>query len=292
MGDYHVHLHPHAPYTGSGPAPGTFPLDHIEAYVETAQARGEDEVGFTEHLYRCTDAAEVMGEFWLGAGDEIVRRQTTEFVAADRSMRLEDYVTAIVAAKDRGLPVLLGLEVDFFPETIEAVSEFLVGYPWDFLIGSTHWIGAWAVDHEDATFEFERRGVDVAFEQYFELETQLAASGAVDALAHCDVVKKFGHKPSGSLSHLYAPVVAAAAASDTAVEVSSAGLHVPVAEPYPAPELLRMFYDAGVRITTASDGHFPEQCARDFDLIKEYAKDAGYTERVRFRQRVGELVPL
>ena len=292
MGDYHVHLHPHGPHPGAGPAPGTFPLDHIEAYVETAVARGEDEVGFTEHLYRCTDAAEVMGEFWVGHGLEDLRAQTRDFVAEDRSMRLDDYVTAIVDAKDRGMPVRLGLEVDFFPETIEAISTYLAQYPFDFLIGSTHWIGPWAVDHEDATWEFERRGVDQAYEDYFAIETQLAASGAVDALAHCDVVKKFGHRPSGVITDLYRALVAAAVASDTAVEVSSAGLYSGASEPYPAPDLLRMFFQAGVPITTASDGHLPEECARDFDAIKEYAKAAGYSERCRFIQRRRELVPL
>lgn len=294
MGDYHVHLHPHGPPpdAGDAPPPGTFPLDYIEAYVEVALQRGEDEVGFTEHLYRCTDAASVLGEFWLNGGDERLQRQTIDFLAEDRTMRLDDYVGAIVTAKERGMPVLLGLEVDFFPETIDAVAEFLAQYPFDFLIGSTHWVGAWAVDHEDATWEFDRRGVDRAYEDYFEVEVQLAASGAVDALAHCDVVKKFGHRPTHDIDHLYRKVVDAAAASGTAVEVSSAGLYKPVAEPYPAPDLLAMFFAAGVPITTASDGHFPDECARDFDVIKEYARAAGYSERVRFRNRQKELVPL
>ena len=53
-----------------------------------------------------------------------------------------------------------------------------------------------------------------------------------------------------------------------------------------------MFYEAGVPITTASDGHSPELCARDFDVIKEYAKAAGYSERCRFRERRRELIPL
>ena len=64
MGDYHVHLHPHGPYDGTGPEPGTYPAAHIEAYVETALSRGVDEVGFTEHLYRCTEAEELLGTFW------------------------------------------------------------------------------------------------------------------------------------------------------------------------------------------------------------------------------------
>ena len=82
------------------------------------------------------------------------------------------------------------------------------------------------------------------------------------------------------------------AASDTAVEVSSAGLHKAVAEIYPAPEFLQLFYEAGVAITTASDAHYPQECARDFDEIKRYARAAGYSERVRFRRGQREAVPL
>lgn len=292
MGDYHVHLHPHGPYAGVGPQPGLYPPGHIEAYVEAALARGEHEVGFTEHLYRCVESTDVLGEFWLDPDNPPVQAQTKAFVAEDRVLSLDRYVAAVVAAKDRGLPVLLGLEVDYFPETIDAVTEFLSPYPWDFLIGSTHWVGAWSVDHDGADFEFDRRGVRTAYEQYFALETQLAASGSVDALAHCDVVKKHGRRFDGPLEELYQPVVAAAVASGTAVEVSSAGLHAGAAEPYPAPDFLRMFYEAGVPITTASDAHLPEHCARDFATIKEYAKAAGYSERIKFRRRQREMVRL
>jgi len=292
MGDYHVHLHPHGPYSGTGPESGTFPREHIEAYVTAALERGEDEVGFTEHLYRCVESAEVLGPFWEDPSNPDVEAMTRAFVAEDRTLSLDGYVDAVLDAKDRGLPVLLGLEVDYFPDTIDAVLELLAPYPWDFLIGSVHWIGAWSVDHEGADFEFDRRGVRTAYEQYFAIEAQLAASGFVDALAHADVVKKTGRLLAEPPLELYRSVVEAAAASDTAVEVSSAGLHKPVAEPYPAPEFLRMLHEAGVPITTASDAHYPHECARDFNEIKDYARAAGYQERVRFRQRVREFVPL
>jgi len=292
MGDYHVHLHPHGPYDGTGPEPGTFPPDYVAAYVTTALEQGEDEVGFTEHLYRCVESIDVLGPFWEDPSNPDVEAQTVAFVEEDRTLSLERYVDAVLAAKEQGLPVLLGLEVDYFPETIDAVVEMLKPYPWDFLIGSVHWVGAWSVDHEEADFEFDRRGVRTAYEQYFALEAQLAASGVVDALAHADVVKKTGRRLEEAPLELYRPVVEAAAASGTAVEVSSAGLHKPVAEAYPAPEFLKMFYEAGVAITTASDAHYPHECARDFDEIKRYARAAGYSERVRFRRRQQEAVPL
>ncbi len=292
MGDYHLHLHRHGPAHELDPPPGEYPAGHIEAYVEAAAARGVHELGFTEHLYRCTDAAEVLGEFWNREPSAWLAEHTEQFLAEDRTLNLERYVETVVAAKDRGLPVLLGLEVDFFPETIDAVTEFLAPYPWDFLIGSVHWIIGWSVDHEGATAAFEQRGVERAYEEYFAIEAQLAASGAVDALAHVDVVKKHGHRPHRRPTHLYAEVVAAAADSGTAVEVSSAGLRAPVAEIYPAPPFLEMFNQAGVPITLASDGHSPHQAGWGRDEVVAAARAAGYSHRLQYRNRTATQVPL
>ncbi len=292
MGDYHLHLHAHGPGHELDPPPGTYPAGYIESYVEAAAARGAQELGFTEHLYRCTDAADVLGRFWEREPVEWLARQTEAFITEDRTLNLERYVEAVVAAKERGLPVLLGLEVDFFPESIDAVMEFLAPYPWDFLIGSVHWIGGWAIDHPDTTAEFAARGVDRAYEEYFALEAQLAGSGAVDALAHVDVVKKHGHRPAREPVDLYAEVVRAAAASETAVEVSSAGLRNPAEEVYPSPTLLGMLRKGGVPITLASDGHGPDEAAWGYDEVVAAAQAAGYTERLQFAGRRRTSVPL
>jgi histidinol-phosphatase (PHP family) len=291
MSDYHLHLHPHHP-TDSGPPPGEYPPGHIEAYVEAAARRGVFELGFTEHLYRCVESQDVLGTFWEREPDARLAAHTRGFVAEDRNLSLGAYVNAVLRAKERGLPVLLGLEVDFFPESIEAVLELLDPYPWDYLIGSVHWIGGWAVDSSSATFGWETRGIERGYDQYFALETQLAASGAVDVLAHVDVLKKHGHRLPAEPVHHYEAVVAAAAASGTAVEVSSQGLRNPVAEVYPSPVFLAMFAEAGVPITLASDAHFPHEAGWGNETVATAARQAGYTERLRFRSRVGELIPL
>lgn len=290
MGDYHLHLFEHGPLSAQR-LEDPYPDGLIESYVEAAAARGVHELGFTEHLYRCTEADFLLGRFWEG-GDPQLAAQTEEFVIEDRALSLERYVEEIVRAKDAGLPVKLGLEVDYFPETIEAVSDYLYQYPFDFLIGSVHWIGEWAVDHEDAIFEFERRGVDQAYEDYFELEARLAASGLVDSLAHADVVKKAGHRATSEPIDLYEEVVKAAAATGTAVEVSSGGLRKPVAEIYPHPTFLAMFNEAGVSITLGSDGHVPHEVGHAHDEVVAAARAAGYETRLSFDQRSGQEVPL
>ncbi len=291
MSDYHLHLHPHEPAEG-GPPPGEYPVGLIEAYVEKAAERGVSELGFTEHLYRCVESIPVLGKFWEREENKDLAAHTEEFVAADRNLSLERYVEAIEGAKDRGLPVKLGLEVDFFAETIDQVLDLLSPYPFDFLIGSVHWIGGWSVDSSGVAYEYESRGIDLAWEQYFELEAQLAASGKVDVLAHVDLVKKYGYRPKEEPVDLYRRVVEGAAASGTSVEVSSQGLRKPAGEVYPSPLFLKMFQDAGVAITFASDGHFVEEAAYGHDQVVEAARNAGYSSHLRFTRRVPYPVPI
>jgi len=292
MGDYHLHLHKHGSYDGEGPPPGQYPIDHIEAYVESAAARGSDEIGFTEHLYRCVESKPVLGKWWKSDPRKDLAEYTKSYVRSERVLSLDRYVQAVVDAKDRGLPVLLGLEVDFFPETAEAVAEFLEPYPWDFLIASTHWLGAWGVDLPDQASEFDRRGPTVSYEDYFRTETELAASGLFDVLAHADVIKKQGLWMADDPSDMYEELAIAAARGGTAVEVSTAGLYQPASEMYPAQPLLQRFHNHRVPITLASDAHVPDDAGRDLDKAIEMARSVGYSERIQFRKRVGQMVPL
>jgi histidinol-phosphatase (PHP family) len=213
-------------------------------------------------------------------------------VAGDRNLSLERFVDVVLRAKDRGLPVLLGLEVDFFPHTIDAALEFLAPYPWDLLVGAVHWIGGWTFDRPWARPSYLERGVRRVWEEYFALEALLAASGTVDVLAHPDRIKLHGYRPEDEPLDLYDGLVAAAVAGDTALEVSSAGLRKPVDEIYPGPTLLRMSREAGLAITLASDYHSPDGAGWGHDRVVAAARAAGYTHRAAFAARKRTLVPL
>jgi histidinol-phosphatase (PHP family) len=288
MSDYHLHLHPHRPVDGAPPM-GTYPPGHIDRFVEVALSRGVTEVGFTEHLYRCVESEAALGRWWERDADPALRAEFAEWISAERNLSLETYVEAVVDAKARGLPVKLGLEADFVPGTEEAVLELLAPYPFDYLVGSIHWIGAWNFMREAGVPEFERRGARVVFEQYFDLERALAESGMVDVLAHADVIERHRIRPSGDLGYLYEPVVTAAARSGTAVEVSSVGLRLKSGQIFPAPAFLALFHAAGVPITLASDAHTAEIAAWGCDQVVAAATAAGYTEYLRFDRR--ERIP-
>lgn len=292
MSDYHVHVHPHRPTPGA-PAPGEFPADYIDRYVEVALARGAQEVGFVEHLYRCVESEAALGQWWKNDPHPHLIAEMDQIMASELDMSLERYVEAILAAKARGLPVKLGLEVDFEPGTEQKVLDLIAPYPWDYLVGSVHWIGAWWFMRPSGAAEYARRGVRRAFEEYFALATALAATGMVDSLGHVDVIKAAGLLPEGSLRYLWEPIVEATAASAIAVEISSKGLLRVVNELYPAPGLLDLFNQAEVPITLGSDAHTPDETAYGYDQIVAAARTAGYTEYLRFsgRRRIPTPLP-
>jgi histidinol-phosphatase (PHP family) len=203
-------------------------------------------------------------------------------------------VDVVLAAKAEGLPVVLGLEVDHYAGRMDEVGELLGGYPFDVLLGSVHWIGAWGFDNWfDAAFagEWDIRSVEGVWDAYTEALEELAASGACDVLAHPDLCKVMGHRPAVP-DEWYDRMAEAAARCGLAAEVSSAGLRKPVGEAYPAPDLLARFAAAGVPFTTASDAHHLDFVAERRGELRELLATVGCTTLRAYRGRAPRTVPL
>jgi len=190
-------------------------------------------------------------------------------------------------------PVRLGLEIDYL-EGGEPWIERLAGMAdWDYLIGAVHYIApGWDVDNPKHLSRFAERPVEEIWDLYWKAYTRCGASGLFDLLAHPDLVKKFGHRPSGDLRRWYDPALEAIAASGAAIELSTAGLRKPVGEMYPAPEFLRLARDAGIPIVLSSDAHSPNEVGLDFDRAAALARSCGFAETVRFAGRRRTTEPL
>lgn len=251
--DYHLHLR----------APDES-IDHtveaIERFVEVAGQRGIEELGFTEHVYYFR---ETRGLWTLP--------YQTERCALD----LERYVGVLVEAKRRGLPVKLGLEVDYLGARQTELAALLEPYPWDYLLGSVHWLDGLAVDQEPGLWG--ALSVEDVWRRYFAALGELAQSGCVDVLAHPDLAKIFGRRPAPEVvGELQEAAAAAAAEGGLAVEVSTAGLRKPVGELYPDPGLLQACRAKEVPATLASDAHVPALVGEDFPAAVELLRGAGY----------------
>lgn len=281
--DYHMHLESDSHYDRC-----RYDTGRIAVYVDAARLAGLVEIGITEHWHRFSQARPLMSRLMDAPG---VHPEVPGWLGRFFTESLDAYVEAVEKAKDEGLPVLLGLEVDYIPGEEEATRELLDRYPWDFVLGSIHYLDTWAVD-ASPDHGWPGQDVDEAYAKYFARLAEAARSGLFDVLAHPDLIKKFGHRPSASPQPLYEDAAQAAREGGVAIEISSAGLHKPVGEPYPGLELLEAFARHQVPITFASDAHEPEEVGRDIGRLAAYARRAGYAEVSRFRRRRRYSMPL
>jgi histidinol-phosphatase (PHP family) len=204
---------------------------------------------------------------------------------------LDDYLGAVEEAKGRGLPIKLGLEVDYFPGLEDDLEQLLDPYPWDYLLGSVHFVDGVAVDQRPGlVHELE---VEDAWRRYFEWLCAAARSGLFDVLSHPDLVKIFGLRPSNEqIRDLHVQAADAIEEAGVCVEVSAAGLHKHVGELYPDRELLALCHERGVPITLASDAHEAAHVGRDVDRAAELAEEIGYSTVTVFDARQPRQEPL
>jgi histidinol-phosphatase (PHP family) len=244
----------------------------VEPFVAAAERTGVDEIGFTEHVYYFKQTRSL----W-----------TVPYQSERCVYDLDRYVDAILQARGRGLPVKLGLEVDYLPGREEETRALLAPYPWDYLLGSVHFIDGFGVDGSPRLLD--EVGVEEAWHRYFETLASAARSGLFDSLSHPDLVKIFGERAA---AFDYSDIADAVADAGIAVEVSTAGLRKPVGELYPHPELLAGCCERGVPVTLGSDAHSPDVVGRDFDAARELLASAGYDTITVFEQRRARQEPL
>ena len=150
---------------------------------------------------------------------------------------IEPYVEAVVEAKRRGHPVKLGIEVDYEPGREEETAEALDPYPWDYVLGSIHFLDGLGIDAEPSLVDSV--GAEQAWSRYYETLSSAARSGLFDSLAHPDLVKFHGDEVDWDWEGV------ARSLDGVAIEVSSAGLHKPHGKLYPSPAFLAAARAAG-----------------------------------------------
>lgn len=270
--DYHLHLRPDEDGTTWD---RYFTPENVAAYRDAATAAGIEELGVSEHVHRFTQALDVWDHpFWrLNAHDDL------------------DAYCEFLRAND----LRVGIEADFVPGTEDKMANLLEGRPFDYVVGSVHFLGSDAFDDADYDVWGTHGDPEVVWGRYFESVAEAARSGLFDILAHPDLVKVWGADrpvPDRDLRHYYEPLVEAVAETGIAVEMSTAGLRKPVGEIYPAPSLAAMFAEAGAKFCLSSDAHLPEQVGFRYADAIELLHEIGVNEICVFSGRTATMQPL
>jgi histidinol-phosphatase (PHP family) len=286
--DYHLHLWPHDESSVS------YQIDQVAAYCEEAATHGVTELALTEHSHRFVDVASLVGPFWLKFGHEPTSPVIAEYFAWHARNSLEDYVNLALAAKEQGLPVKIGLEVDYYRGQMDEVSDLLAQYPFDVLIGSVHWLDTWQFDDVDNPVhmhQWDVRDVEQSWSQYADAIGELAATNSVDVLAHPDLIKVAGIIAPDP-DQFWERMANAAREADVSMEISSAGWRKPVKEQYPALGFLDHLVEKGLTFTTASDAHRLERVGERADELAVMLEARGVHQLASYTTRQRAMIDL
>jgi histidinol-phosphatase (PHP family) len=231
-------------------------------YVEAAIRRGLREMGFADHIPRFYEPPDL------------------DRKVAERGMswtELEEYVHAVERLRGQypEVWIKLGLEVDFVPGWERQIEVIRRQYPWDYFIGSVHFIPEWSYGY--LPYEKNRTSAEV-YPKYFEMVARAAESGLFDILGHIDLPKRgFSALAAAEMTVLYQQLARRLGQAKATVELNTYGLRCCKQSIgiYPDEALTRLCSQAGVRFTLGSDAHRPEDVG------------AGFTEAAALMRRVG-----
>ena len=247
----------------------------LEEQLAQAHRLGLDEFGLSDHYTM------------YPGGEPVTWSMPLDF--------LDDYVEQLQQTRDRkkGMIVRVGIEADFFPETVDILRDTLAQHPFDYIIGSVHFLNSFPVDEDRRLWrELTDEEVNDRWIRYWQRITEMAESGVFDFAAHLDLPKKFGFRPTADLTDLSNTALDAIKASDMAIEINTSGWSQSAEESYPSLTLLKAAQAREIPLLINSDAHSPAHIIRNYDRARELADEAGYKQLVGYNKRERFTFPL
>lgn len=266
--DYHTH------HVRCGHAKG-----ELEEYVRKGIELGVKQLGLSDHM-------------------PVIHIEDLESYYDGMAMPLEElprYVEECLYLKEKyrdQIDIRVGLEGDYVEGFEEEIAKIVEGYPWDYVIGSVHFLGRWDVSDRRQLHNWEGKRVDEVYEQYYDAVQKAARSGLYDYIGHIDVIKRFGHKPEQDMFELEKETLAVVKEQGIAIELNASGLRMPVAEMFPSRRMLETAFELGIPLTVGSDAHEPEKLTEYLDQAYALLKDIGFKELATFDKRQRIMVPI
>jgi histidinol-phosphatase (PHP family) len=273
MFDYHVHPDYSIDAEGS-----------IEKHCEAALHKGLKEIAFATHFDTDTktDDCHVM-----------VNGKQMDTLSGEW---LEHYELDIRAAgdkyKERGLKVLLGVEVDYIPGTEEILPEQFYNTEFDIVLGSTHLIDHIAISAGDrAPLAFKRYTKEELGERYYSLLIEAVNTGLFDIMSHLDLYRRFGQLYYGNdVLDIWKPylrdLTRAMKRHNVGFEINTSPLRRGQDEPMPTRSIISALREEGITtVTVGSDAHRPTDVGAGIEAALHILRELNFQSITKFELR-------
>lgn len=241
MNDLHIHIER-----------GKYTVEWIGRFINKAIDMELDEINLLEHSIRIKEFHPTFKE-----AREYNLYQKRWFEGKENSAHtMAEYKALIDEIRSRDYPIKVnfGLEICWFEQHEEYIRSLVSDGYFDYLIGSVHWIDNWTFNQRK--YQWLGKDVNKLYRRYYELSNSLISSDIFDIIAHPDLIRCHSLYPTFDLADTYKELCDNAIKHNVAIEMNtskSLGIN---------PQFLSIAKDSGVRFSTGSDAHRPEDVGR------------------------------
>ena len=250
-----------------------------EEYVQSALAAGFTSIGFTDHS-----------------------PLPFENTFALREEKVQEYCDLILNLKKKyesRIDVLLGMEVDYIPETGHSPAWYREHFPLDYMIGSVHLVKnpetgeRWFIDgplrqsYDDGLQKVFQGDIRLGVTTYYRQIIGLVKLFKPDIVGHLDKIRmhnqgRYFREEEPWYVALTEELLAVVAEAGCVVEVNTRGIYKNRSDTtFPGPDILRKACALGIPVTIATDAHKPHEIALCMPEAATILKQAGYTSQRR-----------
>ena len=247
IADYHIHT--------------KFSCDseaNLEDYIECAKEKNIKALCFTDHVdFNKND---------YGVG----YYNPDEFFG--------EYNQARLMADDE---MMIGAGIEFSePHLYNDKLRELGKYPYDYIIGSVHWIGDMFPCHEVR----EKYSAKEFYILYWNEVLAMVQNGGFDCVGHIDFPKRYYGKiyyDEKVMREIFQEMLG----KNIILEINTSSLRKGINESMPGKELLQLYIECGGKyVTVGSDAHEVKDLGVDFEKADRLIKELGL-KKVIFKQR-------
>jgi len=261
--DYHIHNH----FSPDSDTP-------TEAIIEKALKEDVSAICITNHSETFASGEGIPGTIQPDAQD-----------------RFRKTLQEINGFRDSDLTIGFGVEIQY-EDDMRPATELAEKTPFDFILGSVHNLDGINISgHIHADRFFEKWTEEQAYQRYFEELLKLIEWGRIDAVAHFDIIKKYGHEHYGPLKPekyktILMGILKKMKDKGIGMELNTGSMHKRCKELFPHPLILKWCVEIGIEhFTLGSDAHHTHEIARHFDEALQLAKEAGVRTLSTYQNR-------
>jgi histidinol-phosphatase (PHP family) len=253
-----------------------------EEVVKEAIAKGLHYICFTDHFYRPSE----LNKCW-----DTSRFHSQDYVAEIRRLQK--------AYADK-IDISFGAEFDWLPNHVDWIKNEVKKQKYDYVMGSVHFIFK---GKKDSHFLFSRGevlkwkkvaedfgGIKEFVTAYYQHMRAMIESEIFDSIGHFDVIKihnkpEFFSEKEEWYKKEVIQILDLLKKSKMAIEINTSGITRDVEAYYPSLWILKEAKKRNIPITIGTDAHNREQISKELLNAYEFARQAGYKEIVRFKDR-------